>query len=563
MSITAITIENFKGIKDPVRVELKPITLLFGPNSAGKSTIVQALHYAREIFERQNLDPDRTLLGGDAIDLGGFESFVYKHDPDLPIRIKFDLDLSNEDLPRYIEGWFVELGSITWEDESIFCDIPTLVQNAWVEIQIRWSKLLRKPFINSYQVGINGTDLAIIESSEDGKQINLSKLMLYNPIFLGRDLSDKIKAYLQDQGIDLENLSKGLSDAAKKWLQGNTQDIEIEEILSFGECFNSLRSLLKTNGMDESIPLDNQDSAMPVWGQPLHFHQSAWNDVEGMDEGQVLLLLSSLIIGPGELIRDELRKFCYVGPLREVPKRNHKPSTSPDESRWASGLAAYDTLFFAEDSFIEKVNTCLTQDERLATGYRVNVKKYRELEADNPVMLAVLQDRILDEDIKLRDNLLSLPIKRRLLIQDEKRDIELEPQDIGVGISQVLPVVVAALHRKTGFVVIEQPELHIHPAFQVALGDLFIEQIRECPDQTFILETHSEHLMLRFLRRIREASEQEVPENRKLTPEDLSIYFIEQAETGISCMSIRVDQDGDFIDRWPKGFFAERAKELF
>jgi AAA15 family ATPase/GTPase len=52
MPITATTIVNFKGIKEPVRVELKPITMLFGPNSTGKSTIVQALHFAREMFDR-------------------------------------------------------------------------------------------------------------------------------------------------------------------------------------------------------------------------------------------------------------------------------------------------------------------------------------------------------------------------------------------------------------------------------------------------------------------------------------------------------------------------------
>ena len=123
--------------------------------------------------------------------------------------------------------------------------------------------------------------------------------------------------------------------------------------------------------------------------------------------------------------------------------------------------------------------------------------------------------------------------------------------------------VVAALHRQTGIVAIEQPELHIHPAFQVALGDLFIKQVREHSDLTFILETHSEHLMLRFLRRIRETGENEAPDNRTLTPAELSIYFIEQDEKGISCTSIRVDEDGDFIDRWPRGFFAERAGELF
>ena len=74
MSIIAITIENFKAIKEPVRIELNR-SRLFGPNSAGKSTIVHALHYAREIFERQNLNPDRTLLGMN-IDLGGFETSI-------------------------------------------------------------------------------------------------------------------------------------------------------------------------------------------------------------------------------------------------------------------------------------------------------------------------------------------------------------------------------------------------------------------------------------------------------------------------------------------------------
>jgi predicted ATPase len=81
MTITAITLENFKEILEPVRVELKPITLLFGPNSRAKPTIVQALHYAREIFERQNLNPDRTFLGGS-------ESQIHKHDLSLAIRVR-------------------------------------------------------------------------------------------------------------------------------------------------------------------------------------------------------------------------------------------------------------------------------------------------------------------------------------------------------------------------------------------------------------------------------------------------------------------------------------------
>ncbi len=66
--ITGITIENFKGISAPVTIPLRPITLLFGANSAGKSTITQAIHYARELLERNNADADVPIAGGNAID---------------------------------------------------------------------------------------------------------------------------------------------------------------------------------------------------------------------------------------------------------------------------------------------------------------------------------------------------------------------------------------------------------------------------------------------------------------------------------------------------------------
>lgn len=562
MAITAITIENFKGIREPVRVELKPITLLFGPNSAGKSTIVQAIHYAREIFERQNLNPDRTLLGGDSIDLGGFESLVHNHDKKLPIRLRFELDLSREDLPDYKEG-YEELEH--WrafetenEDESdrlsLFNDIPSRLKQAEVLVTIRWSDALDRPILFSYEISANGKYLATMQSSDDSRQITLSQLNFMNSIFFSkeeREILDKHRKQFQE----VKDLECFLS---------HLDSIGIMD--SFIQVINPLtvNPFLLLIGKGGSIGIHEQTSPLPRWGKPLVLDNSLWKDEASYEEwGFLVKMLSSLIVGPGELVRDGLRKLCYVGPLRKVPERNHKPGTSPAESRWANGLAAYDTLFFSEDTFIAKVNEWLTQEERLNSRYSVEVKKYRELGNDHPLMLATLQGRILDEDINLRDQLLSLPVLRRLLIRDVARDIELEPQDIGVGISQVLPVVVAVLHHKTGIVAIEQPELHIHPAFQVALGDLFIEQSRQCPDLTFILETHSEHLLLRFLRRIRETDENKAPENQTLTPAELAIYFIEQRETGISCTRIRVDEDGDFIDHWPRGFFNERVKELY
>ena len=132
--ITAIEIENFKAIGKRVRVELKPLTLIFGPNSAGKSSIVQAIQYAREIFERGNFDADRTVAGGDVVDLGGFRQFVHGGNEDLPVRIRFDLDLQTSRLPPYtIEELIGEFG-----DAEIENSINRLT-SAWAAVQLRWN----------------------------------------------------------------------------------------------------------------------------------------------------------------------------------------------------------------------------------------------------------------------------------------------------------------------------------------------------------------------------------------------------------------------------------------
>jgi hypothetical protein len=73
--ITAIEIENFKAFGERQRIELRPITLLFGPNSGGKSSVTHALHYFREVLLHRNLDAHRTRSGGESLDLGGIRNF--------------------------------------------------------------------------------------------------------------------------------------------------------------------------------------------------------------------------------------------------------------------------------------------------------------------------------------------------------------------------------------------------------------------------------------------------------------------------------------------------------
>ena len=161
------------------------------------------------------------------------------------------------------------------------------------------------------------------------------------------------------------------------------------------------------------------------------------------------------------------------------------------------------------------------------------------------------------------------PTTTEIALLDINKNITVSPSDIGVGISQMLPVVVACLMQPKGLVAVEQPELHIHPAIQVGLGDLFIEAtqgIRPAigADRTLLVETHSEHIMLRILRRIREKNEESLPPDiTGLSPSDVSVVYVEATDSGTEFQALRVDADGEFLDRWPKGFFRERAKELF
>ena len=164
----------------------------------------------------------------------------------------------------------------------------------------------------------------------------------------------------------------------------------------------------------------------------------------------------------------------------------------------------------------------------------------------------------------------SLKSRERLVISDTLKNLDLLPSDLGEGIGQVVPVIVASLvdvaenasdrAGRPSIIAIEQPELHIHPRMQTVLGDLFLSQ---CDDKQFLIETHSEHLMLRFLRRIRETTDNELgPNDPSATIDSVSVYYIDEIEGEVKIRQLRISEDGEFLDRWPDGFFGERMREL-
>lgn len=560
MVITAITLENFKGIKGPCRIKLRPLTMLFGANSAGKSSVVQGLHYAREIFLRQNTDPDKTLLGG-SMDLGGFSSFVYKHDQNLPIRITFDLDLSADPLPDYYD----ENDTKLWElEQHGLKEAVGRVGSASVSITVeiiekdRLNPLAGRAAITGYEVYINGEQLATLELIPGNEQVRLV-LYPFNQIYWKNiDARDEFAEALQrafDAKEDAEEQPECDEGALLKYLLISPEDPD--EPKSAGYSFPDGKIL---RGMT---------SPFPQWGRTLPLSDSfEFINHTGEDPLKVPSLiisscLTSLITGPGELIRNDLEKMCYLGPIREVPQRNNVEVTSPDPSRWANGLAAWDALHSQGDELIKKTNQWLASDERLDSGYRIELEEFRRINENGRLMAAIKSGRSLDDyPEELKDILRQSPEKRLYLVEETK-NIEVLPQDIGVGISQVLPVVVGSLMASNSIFAIEQPELHIHPKLQVGLGDLFIQESTN-KSNCFIIETHSEHLMLRIMKRIRQTSGNELPPHAPpVSPDQVAIYHIRSVEDGTIFKEIVIDKDGDFLTRWPGGFFAERSEELF
>lgn len=130
---------------------------------------------------------------------------------------------------------------------------------------------------------------------------------------------------------------------------------------------------------------------------------------------------------------------------------------------------------------------------------------------------------------------------------------------MGEGVSQVMPVISFLLGSSPrACLMVEQPELHLHPKMQTNLGDLFLYTTKHRKCQV-IVETHSEHLLLRIRRRIAEGKtvgEDGLP----LTPDDVAVLYVEKKTGGSVVRALKLEDSGN-IEDWPDGFFDEAYQE--
>ncbi|MEY4748594.1 MAG: hypothetical protein RIQ60_808 [Pseudomonadota bacterium] len=544
--LRTLSLKNFKGFSDEVRIELRPITLLFGANSSGKSSVLQALQYVREILDRQNVNADRTLQGGEAVDLGGFANLVHGRDPKRQIEIAVEMALGEESIPELVpepfEDWQTQ-DSDVWDFYNTLQEIRRRVASVSVRLIVAWSEQREAPVVVGYQVGTNGEWCVKFESTADGRDTRM-RINRENPIFMVEREVEEL--------IDLEALEEWISprdfqDTRDPDLVEDSSETKGKRLVSVvGDLFFAVKEAgLERPGDGLRSWLTQLNGALPRLDQMLSIPAPGAQGAKNVYVArEFTAFMSWLTVGPAVLLRDQLRKMRYIGPLRRIPPRGFEVSLTKSDSAWSDGMAAWETLVTGSQDLVKRVSDWMQSPAKLGTGYALTRKVYQEFDPTPPVPQPIG------------------PIRKRTQLVDGT-GLPLQPQDVGVGISQVLPVVVAAQDGSASVVCIEQPELHIHPAVQVGLGDLFIDGAVN-QGLSFLIETHSEHLVMRLQRRLREAMSGELEEGApKVDPSLVTMLYLGRDEAGAVCVTpIGLTEQGKFDSAWPNGFFPERTIEV-
>jgi hypothetical protein len=473
-----ISLESFRAFRSEQRVDLRPLTLLYGPNSAGKSSIIKALLALAGSGRRPNAH--RIEFQTADVDLGGRLIASHRHNRDQPIRIGLDV--------RYDGSTRGGQGS-------------PIARQAATHYSVRFD----------LDVGDQSKDtLALsLRRENDGDFIAMHKPVNFHYSTAGDRLRTDPEEHVALRPLwDFLGVSSGMFESDRR------KDPIFE-----------IRHLLPARVLAHA-PKNN----------PWHFDRRI-SDLSN-DERQVESLLSEVSDDFGAM----LGRLTYVGPSREPWRRAvEHPTTESVASVGSRGERAIWELARRPD-VQERVNQDLV--EALDVGYRLGVSSLRDTTIPD---LAGVAPEIQTPFLEALDAM-----------------TRVSPVDAGFGLSQILPIIIEMHLREQSLICIEQPEIHLHPRLQARFGQVLRNQIAGGSQNQFLIETHSEHLLLRIMRLVRE---------EMLDPECVCVLYVDdhsfdpehgaRARAGESrVIDLRLNARGEFDEPWPGGFFDDRYEEL-
>lgn len=443
--ITRLRIQNFKAWRDTGEIRMAPLTIFFGSNSSGKSSISQFLLMLKQTAQLS--DTQRVLHPGDkftAIDMGTYKDMVHEHDENRVIGF-----------------------SVKW-------DLPAPID-------------VKDPLSSRIFSGTSmqfGADVSAIG--------NGNKRMVVN---------------------NMEYVAEAANDRLSVGMKRRTSLKDEYELSSSGYDF-----------------VRNQGRAWPP-RSPVRFY--------GFPDEVIAYYQNADFVRKLNLaLEDCLKHVYYLGPLRHRPERSYT---------W-SGENPDDVGFAGENSIKAMLSA---SDRKISRGLKMRSKPFGILIAEWLKEMRLIDSFQVDP---------VAPNKRdyEVLVRTIGSVHPVNLPDVGFGVSQVLPVLVQCFYAPAwSTIVMEQPEIHLHPEVQASLADLFAEVIKareEGKDRhtQLIIESHSEHFLRRLQRNIAEG---------KIARKDVAAYFCKPSQAGSVLEELDVDTSGH-IKNWPENFFGDEMGDL-
>lgn len=612
-------LRNFKAFGDKEqKASMSKITLIYGPNSGGKSSIIQALLMLKQSLDSEQGSGRRELVPrGEYVDLGSFSALLHKHataNRELGISIKFLAH--TQKIGARVQMTFVESEpkESATKDSSFLSEVRYQIldrnsllldaklkyksnENSWDMLRLlivnKNNPEMFSKIKNSSNVFLPALELQAEErilklrqqhTQKPGLQQKLELkliseliLELIRKLKLKRKLIQMLKL-IPEPGCTQELGEKLGKKLGQKLGQKLRLELEPEHAQKLGQ------QLLKQEWvLDEEIlvwklmqELELEDEQKWKWAlvqgliQELIWALRWWTPMQkqGQEQEDLKPLLTGLgpfaqylegileqipeqipdLIQELELVHilmldiepekilditptdiplsynDLLNSITYLGPLRSYPERLYTVSGWDKDSVGVRGELTTHILYH-DSNIIEEVNKWF---ERFEIPYRLEIREFGDVQLVGKYVSIVLEDKRTKTPVTLAD--------------------------VGFGINQLLPVIIESMvSQPNAIICVEQPEIHLHPRLQANIADLMIETSKGEDEKQWIVETHSELLIRRIQRRIREGT---------LNPNDVSVLYVNPGDDGSKMEVLELDEDGDFTDEWPHGFFDEGFNEL-
>lgn len=562
MPVTKFFVGGFKSLRDLVEIPLAPVTLMFGPNSAGKTAAKEAwLELKRLLREAENFkvptsdaermkrwinkkDPKAFIPQGGEVNESADDHVVHQVLLGIEIEdLETEVSISSHkvgagfalELYRNLQDRTIRY--LLANDPDDVCAHLCLTVDGKVAI-------LHSDFPSGME-----QELITDEIVSDPRPLFASKPILLGVLhvdFSAVPFNCATLIGLRDRIFNLAKQDSNKWLAAAVQLDGMVLRLRINasnrRLLGWEEYFDP--------GFDNDFVVDPEISANFALINELA------DLINGFLHQAESALADSMEIGMVSGDRQRLKSADLVG---KWPSRTSDPIMDGPNSlaqKYALALGARAAAKWNEVFLIphmappedDLVNDILAGGIFSPRNYKVRA----ELTENRDLVLASRNPELVgDETVNYRAAL--------YLIDEQQRTLDFD--QVGSGVSYVLPVLAALWGCRRSW--IEQPELHLHPAAQCEMGDAIVRAFNR--GRFSIIETHSEHLLLRILRRIRETSAGKVLDRElQCQPEAVAVlYFAPQADGSTQIHQLRVTRGGDFMDRWPDGFFEERSRELF